>query len=188
MKSFQFVFSLLIVMISLNVAFYSRYNIRKIRNLSKGWLSSPLSTNGNKYDNSAIQNYLNILDEHQAKATRMSLADEALSVVHFSNGYGTLSTISQQFPGFPGGSVVGFNLDMDSKPFFFLSCIASHTKDLRKNDNACLVVSEKGFQDAEDGRVIFTGKISQITDPIHASSLRDGYHFKHKNAYWIDFE
>jgi hypothetical protein len=187
MKNFQFVFSLLIGMFSVNIAFYSRYSSKNVRRLNNFRLR-PFSALVKSYDESAMQNYLNILDEHQAKAARMSLADEALSLVHFSNGYGTLSTISQQFPGFPGGSVVGFHLDLDSKPFFFLSSIASHTKDLQKSDKTCLVVSEKGFQDAEDGRVTFTGRISPVTDPMHASTLQDGYRFKHKNAYWINFE
>lgn len=44
--------------------------------------------------------------EHQANAARLSMADEVRTLIETSIGYGVISTNSDQYPGYPTGSVV----------------------------------------------------------------------------------
>lgn len=134
--------------------------------------------------------YLTQLEEHQSKVPKLSLAEEVRSLLHTSSGYGILCTNSKNHAGFPFGSVVGFQLDEDDqgKPFFALSHIAAHTKDLLTDGRSCLVITSKDFKGADDGRVSIMGSISIIpSDSELKSKMRDLYLKKHKNAYWIDF-
>jgi hypothetical protein len=56
--------------------------------------------------------------EHQKGASRLSMADEVRTLIEQSIGYGVISTNSVAFPDYPTGSVVGFALEDDGRPFF----------------------------------------------------------------------
>ena len=62
--------------------------------------------------------------EHQRGAARLSMAEDAKSLVAYSNGYAVLSTISTdaKAKGYPSGALVGFAPDDDGLPVFCFGC------------------------------------------------------------------
>jgi hypothetical protein len=127
------------------------------------------------------------LQEHQRKAGKLSLADEVRTLLHSNNGYGVLTTFSQQFLGFPTGSVVAFHIDEDNKPFFGFSNLSGQTKDLLVDGRACLVVSAAGFKGLQDARVSIVGTVTPVKDTALIPVLRERYLKKHPGSYWVDF-
>ena len=122
----------------------------------------------------------------QSTAKKPSIAQEIKTLVTSSNGYGVISTNSDKFPGFPTGSVVGFACEEAGMPFFALSSMSAHTRDIMKDPRCSLTVNSKNFKDASDGRVNIIGTLSQLpADKV--KEYREIYLKKHKNAYWIDF-
>lgn len=71
--------------------------------------------------------------EHQKGAARLSQAEDARSLVGYSNGYAVLSTLSKQLEGYPSGSLVGFATDQKGLPVFCFSAMSSHTQDLMRD-------------------------------------------------------
>merc|ERR1719353_2410068 len=63
-------------------------------------------------------------------AARLSMAEDARSLVAYSNGYAVLSTLSSAVEGYPNGALVGFAPDASGLPVFVFSAMSSHTKDL----------------------------------------------------------
>ncbi len=131
--------------------------------------------------------YSKILMDHQSKAARLPLAEDVRTLIHTSIGFGVLSTNSQQLAGFPSGSVAGFQLDDEGKPFFVFSSMSSHTKDLLVDGRSSLVVTSKDFKGAAEGRVSILGEIAKVTDTTRIAHLRNLYLKRHQDAYWIDF-
>lgn len=123
---------------------------------------------------------------HQTSAKKLSLAEEIKTLVFQSTGYGVLSTNSVSNPGFPVGSIVGFHTDSQGKPFFALSTMSGHTKDIIADGRASLCITSKNFKDAADGRVTLIGKISKLPQE-KTQAYREEYLKKHKDAFWIDF-
>jgi hypothetical protein len=125
--------------------------------------------------------------EHQSTAARPTMAEDVRTLIDQSIGYGVLSTNSDQYPGFPTGSVVGFALQDDGKPFFVFSTMSAHTKDVLKDSKCSLTVLAKDFQGAAEGRVVLVGTAKKVFDKEIQTKLREKYLAKHKDAYWIDF-
>ena len=67
--------------------------------------------------------------EHQRGAARLTMAEDARSLVAYSSGYAVLSTLSSQVDGYPNGALVGFAPDASGLPVFVFSAMSSHTKD-----------------------------------------------------------
>jgi hypothetical protein len=125
--------------------------------------------------------------EQQAALPRPTFAEEVKTLIDRSIGFGVLSTNSLQYPGFPTGSVVGFQTEQQGLPFFSFSTMSAHTNDLLNDGRASLTVMAKNFQGAAEGRVVLIGKIDKVTDPTLQQDLRARYRARHKDAYWIDF-
>eukprot|EP01036_Dinobryon_divergens_P022988 gene22988-31295_t len=128
--------------------------------------------------------------ENQAKAARLSMGVEVRTLIDQSICYGTLSTNSVQYQNYPTGSIVGFELDDDGKPFFIFSTMSAHTKDIVQDEKASLTVLAKDFKGAAEGRVVIIGKIKKVdpsTETEAIAKLRTKYLSRHKDAYWIDF-
>ena len=125
--------------------------------------------------------------EHQKGAARISMAEEVRTLIEQSIGYGVLSTNSADMPGFPTGSVVGFELDDKGLPFFVFSTMSAHTKDVLKDGKVSLTVMANDFKGAAEGRVVLIGSAVKLFDKEKIATLRDLYLKKHKDAYWIDF-
>ena len=116
------------------------------------------------------------------------MGDQVRTLIDRSLGYGTLSTNSKQFPGFPTGSVVGFALDPDDNlPFFVFSSMSAHTGDIVQDGRVSLTVLAADFKGAAEGRVVLIGSVKKLADASRQAALRDQYLAKHKEAFWIDF-
>lgn len=127
--------------------------------------------------------------ENQAKAPRLPMGVEVRTLIDQSLCYGTLSTNSVQYSGFPTGSIVGFELDDAGKPFFVFSTMSAHTKDVQQDGKVSLTVTAKDFKGAAEGRVVLIGNMKKVdpTDTETITKLRAKYLSRHKEAYWIDF-
>eukprot|EP01031_Cornospumella_fuschlensis_P034685 gene34686-42001_t len=139
------------------------------------------------YSEEQVQEFFRKITEHQRACPKPSQAQEVKSLLLKSNGYGVLSTNSVAQPGFPIGSIVGFWLDEEGKPFSILSSLSGHTADLRKDGRCSLLVSERDFKGADNGRVTLAGVINRVSDEAKRANLRELYLKKHSDAYWIDF-
>jgi Pyridoxamine 5'-phosphate oxidase len=124
---------------------------------------------------------------HQSGAARLSMADEVRTLIEQSIGYGVMSTNSKAFPGYPTGSVVGFALEEDGKPFFVLSTMSAHTGDILKDGKTSLTVMANDFKGASEGRIVLIGDVVKVFDKEVIASLRTKYFARHPGAYWADF-
>lgn len=127
--------------------------------------------------------------EHQRGAARLSMAEDAKSLVAYSSGYGVLSTLSSAVEGYPNAALVGFAPDDKGLPVFVFSAMSSHTKDLKKvGGQAALCVTAKGFEGAADGRVTLIGDVTKCSkEEVEADGLKELYKKSHPNAFWVDF-
>jgi putative heme iron utilization protein len=124
---------------------------------------------------------------HQKGALRPSMAEEARTLIENSSMFGVLSANSDAMPGYPTGSVVGFDMDVEGKPFFVFSTLAAHIKDVLKDSRTSLTVMAADFKGASEGRATITGDIVKVTDEAKRAELREKYLSRHKDAYWVDF-
>lgn len=100
---------------------------------------------------------------------------------------GVLCTQSERMDGFPYGSVAPFALDAHGAPFFFLSGLAVHTKNLQANAKASLLVNEE-VGGLDGGRANLFGEVLPVDDEGVISDLRAHYLERHPEAeQWIDF-
>ena len=105
---------------------------------------------------------------------------------------GTLCTIAKEPAGFPYGSFVTFAMD-GPHPVFFISQLAEHTKNLRQDARASLLVAEGGEEDPlANGRVTMLGSCRLLdagAERESAESAKRAYLKAHPNAeYYIDYK
>jgi putative heme iron utilization protein len=122
--------------------------------------------------------------KYQQEAPKLSCAEEARSLVEYSNGYAVLSTVGPD--GYPGGAVVMYASDSDGMPLFSFSTMSGHTQDLLKSSKASVTVQANDFKGAADARVSLSGDIEKVTGP-ELDSYRDMFKAKHPGAFWVDF-
>lgn len=98
---------------------------------------------------------------------------------------GTLCTVAAEPAGYPYGSFVTVAL-ADGHPVFLISEMAEHTKNLRLDPRASLLVAQSGADDPlSNGRVTLVGQCTLAKDQAAA---RDVYLAQHPNAaYYVDF-
>ncbi|TFH22616.1 MAG: DUF2470 domain-containing protein [Myxococcales bacterium] len=103
-------------------------------------------------------------------------------------GTGTLCTIAKEPAGFPYGSFVTFAMD-GPHPVFFISTLAEHTKNLRADARASLLVAEGGEVDPlANGRVTLLGHGRRLDDGAERDSAKAAYLAAHPGAeYYIDY-
>ena len=89
---------------------------------------------------------------------------------------GSLSTLALDPPGTPFGSVAPFGLDEDGTPVLCVSELAEHTKNLRADPKASLLVAEPPAGPDDDplsrGRVTLLGHAEEVPD-ADRSAARD---------------
>src|SRR5262245_29444167 len=94
---------------------------------------------------------------------------------------GTLSTVALDPAGYPYGSFVTFGLDGGS-PVFLISELAEHTKNLRADGRASLLVAEPGTGDPlARARVTLIGR-AQVAPDEQRERTRDAYLAAHPNG------
>lgn len=123
--------------------------------------------------------------EHQATASRPSLADEARTLVA-DNGIGVLSSLSRDPEGFPFGSVVEYAADSTGRPIFAMSSLSPHTGDVRSDGRCSLTVKAAGFASLADARFTLTGRVTPLPEP-NIPTARGIYMKLHPDSYWVDF-
>jgi len=101
---------------------------------------------------------------------------------------GTLCTIATDPAGTPYGSLVTFAMDGPA-PVFLISELAEHTKNLRADARASLLVAESGEGDPlAKGRVTLLGHARVLPDGPERDSAKNTYLSVHPNAaYYIDY-
>lgn len=101
---------------------------------------------------------------------------------------GTLSTMSCEPEGYPYGSFVTYSLD-EAHPTFFISELAEHTRNLRQEPRASLLVAETpGADPLASARVTLVGRVEEVTAEAARDTAKASYLEAHPSAaYYIDF-
>ena len=101
---------------------------------------------------------------------------------------GTLCTIATDPAGAPYGSLVTFAMDGPS-PVFFISELAEHTKNLRVDARASLLIAESGDGDPlAKGRVTLLGHARTLPAGLEREAAKEAYLSVHPNAaYYVDY-
>ena len=119
----------------------------------------------------------------------MSLAQRAVKLIK-QNNVGALSTHSVKHDGFPFASLANYSTDRRGQPVFFVSSMATHSKNIRANAKAALLVTElESSGDLASGRLTLMGTVVPIErDAFDANEIRDAYLRSNPNAQeWISF-
>jgi heme iron utilization protein len=100
----------------------------------------------------------------------------------------TLCTIAKEPAGYPYGSFVTFAMD-GAAPVFFISGLAEHTKNLRLDGRASLLIAEGGEDDPlANGRVTVLGRCRRLEAGAERDAAKAAYLQTHPNAaYYIDY-
>ncbi len=100
-------------------------------------------------------------------------------------GTGTLCTLSHDPEGYPYGSFVTLAFE-GGNPVFLISELAEHTRNLRRDARASLLVAEGGAVDPlANGRVTLLGPCA----PVESQAARAAFLAAHPNAaYYADFK
>ena len=98
---------------------------------------------------------------------------------------GTLCTVATEPAGYPYGSLVTVAFER-GHPVFLISELAEHTKNLRKDARASLLLAQGEADDPlANGRVTLVGDCTLVADP---KAARTAYLERHPNAgYYADF-
>jgi heme iron utilization protein len=100
---------------------------------------------------------------------------------------GTLCTLALEPEGYPYGSFVTVAFD-DGNPIFLISGLAEHTKNLKRDPRASLLVAESGCADPlANGRVTMLGPCTRVAGE-DCGSARAAFLSAHPNsAYYAEF-
>lgn len=103
---------------------------------------------------------------------------------------GSLCTLAAEPEGYPYGSVASYALDEKGNPLFFVSLMAEHTQNARRDPRASLLVTEPvpdGADPLASGRATLLGPLAEVVDSDRAR-VRDHYlEANPASAYYIDF-
>ncbi|KAB2970391.1 pyridoxamine 5'-phosphate oxidase family protein [Zoogloea sp.] len=84
---------------------------------------------------------------------------------------GALGTLSLAMPGYPFVSLVTFVPDVRLRPVFLLSGLAEHTRNLRADPGASLLLAEGGSHPLEQARLTLLGDVAEF-EPDAAACRR----------------
>lgn len=125
--------------------------------------------------------------EHQATAARISLPEEARTLVAYGK-FGVLATQARgELEGYPSGSVVEYAADDKGRPIFAFSTMSPHTADVKKDPRCSITIMADPFKGIADGRINLIGKMKAITDEEEKAAAKQIYMAKHPNSFWVEF-
>lgn len=75
-----------------------------------------------------------------------------------------LSTLSLEYQGYPFGSVAPFCLDASGQPLLLISDIAQHTKNLKADARASMIVFERGDDIQSCARLTLLGRVQALAE------------------------
>lgn len=103
-------------------------------------------------------------------------------------GYATLATQSLKHEGFPFASVTPFAVDKSGSPIFLFSSMATHTRNLKANPRATLLVAEVNTgNDLGAARISVIGNVVPVSDN-EVENGRASYLAKNPEArQWVSF-
>lgn len=102
---------------------------------------------------------------------------------------GVVATNSKRMAGYPFATLVPYALDEKGQPFFVMSGLAVHTKNLKEDARASLLVYAQGAEDdpLTAARLTLLGQIGEVAEEEDAA-LRAEYVQQHPEAAeWIEF-
>ncbi len=101
---------------------------------------------------------------------------------------GTLCSVAKEPAGFPYGSFVTYAME-GADPVFFISELAEHTKNLRADSRASLLIAEGGEDDPlANARVTLIGSARLLEDSGEREAAKNAYLETHPNAqYYIEY-
>jgi len=98
----------------------------------------------------------------------MTLADQTVARsardLYTGSHQGILSTLSQELPGYPFGSVITFVPDRHGRPVILISDIAEHTRNIDADARVSLTLTEGGDDVQSTGRVTIVGNARPVAD------------------------
>ncbi len=103
---------------------------------------------------------------------------------------GSLATMAADEAGYPFGSVVTYALDAIGRPLLCLSDIAEHTRNLKADAKASLLVIEQAERDTDQlalGRVTLMGEVAEVA-AADVDDVAATYRDAHPHAYYSDFD
>lgn len=92
-----------------------------------------------------------------------TLAERARTLMQIG-GPSSLSTMSVKHPGYPFGSVMPYAIDESGNPIVLISQMAMHTKNLRAEPRATLLVAEQSGSPLGSGRISVMGDFSKVEE------------------------
>lgn len=100
-----------------------------------------------------------------------------------SRTFGVLCTVSVRAPGYPFGSIVNFALDVAGRPIFVLSGLAVHTRNLKEDPKASLVVYGEGAESdvLETARMTVMGEVHPVPE-TELDAARTLFFARHPDA------
>lgn len=122
----------------------------------------------------------------QVSAAEPTLAERARTLMHVG-GASSLSTMSVKHPGYPFGSVMPYAIDDTGNPIVLISQMAMHTKNLRAEPRATLLVAEQSGSPLGAARISVMGDFARVEGP-HEESVAAAYLSAHpESRQWAGF-
>jgi len=97
---------------------------------------------------------------------------------------GSLATHSLKHTGFPYNSVMPYAVQPNGDPIFLISALATHTRNLKSNPNASLLVADNRADPLASARATLIGTVEKVTGE-NATAARSVYIDAHpKSSQW----
>lgn len=99
----------------------------------------------------------------ESESREPTLAQRARALMQ-AGGASSLSTMSVKHPGYPFGSVMPYAVDDCGSPIVLISQMATHTKNLRAEPRATLLVAQESGSPLGAARVSVIGEFKQVEE------------------------
>lgn len=148
-----------------------------------------MTTGGHRLSADRLEEFKDEFASVPPPAPEPTHAERARTLVHYSTT-GSLATMAADEHGYPFGSVVTYALDGGGRPLLCLSDIAEHTRNMKLDSKASILVSETPVDGTDQlalGRVTLIGEITPVpADEIPAAN--ELFRSVHPHAYYTDFD